>query len=68
MGVKNRKKDIKEVNAPLQPRNYTGSTLGGWIQVYAESPELAEKMIRQELGCPKGDINMKYIGEQPKPQ
>jgi hypothetical protein len=55
------KKEL-DVKGPLAPRNYTGNTISSWCQVWADSPEEAEQKLRKELECPKGDINITYVG------
>lgn len=64
-GVSKNQRTKKEVDLklPLTPRNYQGSTVSSWCQVWAETEAQAEQMLRKELGMPKGDINLKYIGK-----
>lgn len=64
-GVSKNQRTKKEVitKTKLDPRNWQGSTISSWVQVYAETQEQAEQMIRKELQVPKGEINLKYIGD-----
>jgi hypothetical protein len=63
-GVSKNQRSKKEVitKTKLDPRNWQGSTISSWVQVYAETEAQAEQMIRKALEVPKGDINLKYIG------
>lgn len=64
---KNQRTKKEEITkTKLDPRNWQGSTVSGWVQVYAETEAQAEQLIRKELGVPKGNINLKYIGNERK--